>query len=416
MIREKGIVSSMELLDVEKIRADFPALHQQVHGRPLVYLDNAATTQKPLAVLEALQNYYRRDNANVHRGLHTLAERATEGFEKARETVARFINAPQSREVIFTRGTTESLNMLAHSYGHSFLKDDDEVIVSEMEHHSNIVPWFLLRDRIRIKVRFWPVEKDGRLDLEKLRKLISPRTRLISVSHMSNVLGTHNPLREIVKIAHEHGIHVSVDGAQSVPSMPVDVRELGCDFLAFSAHKMGGPTGIGALWGKAELLNKMTPYMGGGEMIAHVTTSGASWAEIPHKFEAGTPNIAGAIGFGAAVRYIEGIGMSKIHDYEQALTAALLEKMHTVEGLTIYGPLQNRGPAVSFKLEGVHPFDLTQFLDQLGIAIRVGHHCAEPLMNALGVSATTRVSLYYYNTPDETDYFVDALKRARDFF
>ncbi len=404
------------LSDVSKIREDFPALHQEVHGRPLVYLDNAATTQKPRAVLDALRHYYEHDNANVHRGLHTLAERATEDFENARTVVARFINAPETEEVIFTRGTTESLNLLAHSFGHTFFKEGDEIIISEMEHHSNIVPWFLLRDRLAVKVLFWPVETDGTLDLNKLETLISDKTRLISVSHMSNVLGTHNPIKQIVEIARRRNIPVAVDAAQSVPSMPVDVQELGCDFLAFSAHKMGGPTGIGALWGRRSLLEKMIPYMGGGEMIAHVNTSGASWAELPHKFEAGTPNIAGAIGFAAAVRYVQERGMQNIHDYEQILTSALLEKMRLLPGLTIFGPLQERGPAISFKLEGIHPFDLTQFLDQLGIAIRVGHHCAEPLMNKLGVSATTRVSLYYYNTMAEVDYFISALERARSFF
>ncbi len=416
MKKETTIDTNPLLSGVHKIREDFPALHQKVHGKPLVYLDNAATTQKPRPVLDALRHYYEHDNANVHRGLHTLAERATEAFENSRATVARFINAPETEELIFTRGTTESLNLLAHSFGHTFLQEGDEVIVSEMEHHSNIVPWFLLRERMEVKVVFWPVEADGTLDLNRLEELITDKTRLISVSHMSNVLGTHNPIADIVALARKRDIPVAVDAAQSVPSMPVDAQALGCDFLAFSAHKMGGPTGIGALWGRRSLLEKMIPYMGGGEMISHVDTSGARWAALPHKFEAGTPNIAGAIGFGAAVRYVEGIGMPGIHDYEQTLTTALLQKMQALDGVTIFGPLRNRGPAISFKLDGVHPFDLTQFLDQLGIAIRVGHHCAEPLMNRLGVSATTRVSLYYYNTMEEIDYFVSALERARSFF
>ncbi len=416
-MKKETIIDSNPLLNsVRKIREDFPALHQKVHGKPLIYLDNAATTQKPRPVLEALRHYYEHDNANVHRGLHSLAERATEDFEKARTTVAHFINAPETEELIFTRGTTESLNLLAHSFGHTFLGEGDEIIISEMEHHSNIVPWFLLRERLPVRVVFWPVETDGTLDLNRLRELISDKTRLISVSHMSNVLGTHNPIGEIVAMAHKRNIPVAVDAAQSVPSMPVDVQALGCDFLAFSAHKMGGPTGIGALWGRRSLMEKMIPYMGGGEMISHVDTSGAGWAGLPHKFEAGTPNIAGAIGFGAAVRYVREIGMANIHNYEQFLTTTLLQKMQALDGVTIYGPRQNRGPAVSFKLEGVHPFDLTQFLDQLGIAIRVGHHCAEPLMNTLGVSATTRVSLYYYNTMEEIDYFVSSLERARSFF
>ncbi|RMH65549.1 MAG: cysteine desulfurase [Calditrichaeota bacterium] len=407
---------SVKAWDVQKIREDFPSLHQQVHGRPLVYLDNAATTQKPRRVIDALRHYYEHDNANVHRGLHALAERATAGFEAAREKVAALIHAPSSHELIFTRGTSESLNLLAYAYGSSFLTSGDEVILTEMEHHSNIVPWFLMRDMLGIRVRFWEMEEGGVLDLNRLNDLITPRTRLISMTHMSNVLGTRNPVEQVCALARDKNIRVIVDGAQSVPSMPVDVGALGCDFLAFSAHKMGGPTGMGALWGREEILKEMRPFMGGGEMIAHVSKEGATWAGLPHKFEAGTPHIAGAIGWGAAVDYIETIGMEAIHAYEQALTAYLLQQMSALEDVTLFGPTENRGPAVSFKLRGVHPFDLTQFLDQLGVAIRVGHHCAEPLMHRLGESATARASLYYYNTREEVDIFVDALRRARDFF
>ncbi len=404
------------LLDVRKIREDFPALNQTVHGRPLIYFDNAATTQKPRTVINALSTYYENDNANVHRGLHALAERATEAFEKARGKVAAFIHTSDARQLIFTRGTTESLNLLAHSFSLSFLTSDDEIILTEMEHHSNIVPWFLMREVIGFKIRFWPVEENGTLDLNKLDDLITPHTRLISMTHMSNVLGTSNPVETVCRLAHEKDIRVIVDGAQSVPSMPINVEELGCDFFAFSAHKMGGPTGMGALWGREPLLKEMRPYMGGGEMIAHVSVDGATWADIPHKFEAGTPHIAGAVGFGAAVDYLEKIGMEHIHAYEQELTAFMLEGMLNIPGLTLFGPQTERGPAISFKLQGVHPFDLTQFLDQLGIAIRVGHHCAEPLMNRLGENATARASLYYYNTHDEVERFIEALNKARDFF
>lgn len=406
----------MKKWDVTKIRRDFPILERSVHGKPLVYLDNAATTQKPKAVINALVNYYNNENANVHRGLHSLAETATESYENARKKVASFINAPSADTVILTRGTTESINLVAASFGTSYLKAGDEVIVSEMEHHSNIVPWFLLREKKGIVVRFLPVDDAGHLQMEKLETMINSRTRLISVTHMSNVLGTLNPVKEIIQMAHAHSIPVLLDGAQSVPSIPVDIAALDCDFYAFSAHKMCGPTGIGALFGKKKYLNEMMPYMGGGEMIATVSTSGATWADLPYKFEAGTPNIAGAVGFGAAIDYINTLGMNNIHNYETELTRYAMEKMRTISGLTIYGNAEEHGPAVSFLMQGIHPFDLSQFLDQLGIAIRVGHHCAEPLMNRYNIKATARASLYFYNTRDEIDYFVDALVRAKKIF
>jgi len=406
----------MSSWDVNKIRLDFPALAQKIHGKQLIYLDNAATTQKPQSVIDALTHYYQNDNANVHRGLHTLAERATENYEKARKKVASFVNAPSPQELILTRGTTESINLVAASFGATYLKPGDEVIVSEMEHHSNIVPWFLLREKMGIKVRFIPIDDVGNLNIDALKKMLGPKTRFVSVAHMSNVLGTLNPVEEVIALAHGEGIPVLLDGAQSVPSMPVDLSALDCDFYAFSAHKMSGPTGIGALFGKKKYLEEMLPYMGGGEMIGAVSKKEATWAPLPHKFEAGTPNIAGSIGFGAAIDYLNTIGMNTVHKYEQELTQYALKKMKSIDGLTIYGHAREHGPAISFLIAGIHPFDLAQYLDQMGIAIRVGHHCAEPLMQHYKIKATARASFYFYNTFSEVDYLVDALIRAKDLF
>jgi len=406
----------MSTLDIKKIRSDFPALNQKVHGKPLIYFDNAATTQKPMQVIEAIKNYYLNDNANVHRGLHTLAERATEAYENARKKIATFVNAPSPDEIILTRGTTESINLVASSFGATFLKEGDEILLSEMEHHSNIVPWFLLREKMGIVVRFLPIDDIGNLQLDQLEQMITSKTKLISVTHISNVLGTLNPVDEIIQTAHAHGIPVLLDGAQSVPSIPVDLTKLDCDFFAFSAHKMAGPTGIGALYGKKQYLEQMLPYMGGGEMIASVSTTGATWAPLPHKFEAGTPNIAGAVGFGAAIDYINSIGMKQIQAYEEELTNYAMGLMRAIKGLTIYGNAQAHGPAISFLIENIHPFDLAQVLDQMGIAIRVGHHCAEPLMRRYNIKATARASLYLYNTISEIDYFIEALLKAQKLF
>ena len=402
--------------DVEKIRQDFPILKKQVHKNPLIYFDNAATTQKPQQVIDAISDYYTSSNANVHRGLHELAERATEGYENARKKVSLFINAPSEKNIIFTRGTTESINLVANSWGRKFLKPGDEILLTEMEHHSNIVPWHILAEEIGIIVKFIPVNEEGCLVLDTLDDLISDKTRLIALTQMSNVLGTINPVKEVIERAHEQNIKVLVDAAQSVPNIPVDVQDLECDFLVFSAHKMLGPTGLGVLFAKEEILLEMNPFMGGGEMIATVTQEGATWADIPHKFEAGTPNIAGAFGFSAAIDYLNQLGMDNIQAHKKRLTSYAIDAMEGVPGLVIFGHAERRGSAISFNLKGVHPFDLAQFLDQNGIAIRSGHHCAQPLMDSLGVKGTARASFYIYNTFHEIDTFIAKLKKAVHFF
>jgi len=402
--------------DVEKIRQDFPILSQQVHNKPLIYLDNGATTQKPQQVIDAISRYYSSSNANVHRGLHELAERATEGYENSRKNVASFINAPSEKNIIFTRGTTESINLVANSWGRKFLKQGDEVVLTEMEHHSNIVPWHILADQLGINVKFIPVKDDGSLALDSLEDLVTDKTKLIAITQMSNVLGTINPIKNIVEKAHEKNIKVLVDAAQSVPNMPVDVQDLDCDFLVFSAHKMLGPTGIGVLFAKEDIQHEMNPFLGGGEMIATVTKEGATWADIPHKFEAGTPNIAAGFGLSAAIDYLNQLGMENIQTYKKRLTSYALDSMRRIPGLEIYGQTKDRGSAVSFNIKGVHPFDLAQFLDQNGIAIRSGHHCAQPLMKRFDVSGTARASFYIYNTFQEVDIFAEKLEKAIDFF
>lgn len=402
--------------DVEKIRADFPILHQKVRGNPLVYLDNAATTQKPKVVINALSGYYSESNANVHRALHHLAEKATIGYEGSRKAVADFIDAGSPDEIVITSGATASINLVAQSWGRKFLSAGDEILLTEMEHHSNIVPWHLLARQKGIVLKFIPFNFDGCIDIKQIEQQITPRTKLISLTHMSNVLGTINPVREIASIAHQSGIKVLVDAAQSVPNMPVSVRDIDCDFLAFSSHKMAGPTGIGVLYGKKELLEEMDPFMGGGEMIATVSTEEATWAEVPHKFEAGTPNIAAAFGLTAAINYLTEIGMENIKKYKDRLTHYAIDAMRRVEGLQIFGNSTERGSAISFRLDDVHAFDLAPFLDQHGIAIRAGHHCAQPLMKKLNISATARASLYFYNTFQEIDIFVETLKKAKSFF
>lgn len=415
-MQQDASVLEQTYFDVEKIRSDFPILSREINGNPLIYFDNAATTQKPYSVIKAINDYYSDSNANVHRALHVLAERATSGYENARVRVAKFINAPSSEEIVLTSGATASINLVAHSWGRKFLKPGDEIIISEMEHHSNIVPWQLLAQSTGIILRFVPVTEAGTLDSDVFERLLNKNVKLVSLTHMSNVLGTINPIEEIIAKAHIHGIKVLVDAAQSVPGIPVDVTKMDCDFMAFSSHKMIGPTGIGVLYAKKELLEEMDPFMGGGEMIETVSTEGSTWAEAPHKFEAGTPNIAGAFGLSAAVDYLEKLSMAAISTYKDRLTHYALDAMRRIKSLHIIGDAPLRGSAISFRMNNVHPFDLAPFLDQHGIAIRAGHHCAQPLMKKLNVSATSRASLYFYNTFQEIDVFIEMLDRANHFF
>ena len=402
--------------DARKYRDDFPILKETVHGLPLVYLDNAATTQKPRQVIDALTSYYEHDNANVHRAIHQLGERATAGYEGARKRVARFIGAKSEKQIIFTRGTTEAINLVASAWGRKFVEAGDEIILSEMEHHSNLIPWQLLAKDVGARLRFIPFDENGTLDFNVFEQILTSKTKLIAITHMSNVFGTINPIKRIIRMAHDRGVPVLLDGAQSVPHIPVDVEHLDCDFMAFSAHKMLGPTGIGVLYGKMQQLENMNPYQGGGEMINSVWLDSATWAEIPHKFEAGTPNIAGAFGFAAAIDYLEQVGMENITLYEQELTSYAIEKMLEIPGMTIYGSAPERGGAVSFNLGDIHPHDLSHFLDQQGVAVRAGHHCAQTIMRKLNIAATTRASFYFYNTFEEIDYFIEQLKKASEFF
>ncbi|MCB9451651.1 MAG: cysteine desulfurase [Anaerolineaceae bacterium] len=406
--------------DIDQVRADFPILNQEHHpGTPLIYLDNAASSQKPKAVIDVVDDYYRRYNANVHRGIHKLSEEATTVYEAARVKIRKFINAASKREVIFTRGTTESINLVANTWGRVNLKPGDVVLSTVMEHHSNIVPWQLLAAEKGFAVHYVPVLEDGTLDMETLRReLATQPVKLVAVMHMSNVLGTVNPVREIAHLAHEHGALILVDGAQSVPHMPVDVQAIDADFLAFSGHKMIGPTGVGILYGKRDLLEAMPPWMGGGDMISRVTLEGSTWNELPYKFEAGTPNIAQAIGLGAAVDYLNQIGMAQVQAHEHILTEYLLERLAEVPELTLYGPQNHaeRGAVATFRFADIHPHDLAQLLDAEGIAVRAGHHCAMPLHDHLGIGATARASLYIYNTPAEIDALVEGLYKAKKVF
>ena len=405
-------------MDIQRIRQDFPILGRTVHGKPLVYLDNAATTQKPCSVIDALTDYYTRFNANIHRGIHVLAEEATTAYEDTREHTARFIHAPSPRAIVFTRNTTESVNLFARAWAQPRLKAGDQILLSEMEHHSNLVPWQLVAKATGATLAFLPITDDGRLRIDALDRLLTPRTRLVAITHMSNVLGTITPIAQIVERAHKQGALVFVDAAQSAPHLPLDVQQLGCDALAFSAHKMLGPTGVGVLYAREELLESMEPFLGGGEMIRDVQLTSATWNEIPWKFEAGTPNIADVIAFSQALAYLEQVGMAAIRAHEQDLTAYALKRLSVIEGLTLYGPsaLMERGSAVSFNLEGLHPHDVGTVLDAEGIAVRAGHHCAKPLMRRLGVAATVRASFYLYNTREEVDRLVDALHTVKTFF
>jgi len=407
------------MLDATRIRADFPILCRQVHGKPLVYLDNAATTQKPQAVLDALARYYTQMNANVHRGIHALAEEATAAYEAVRAQTARFLHAPSERSIVFTRNTTEAINLFAHAWGRAALTTGDEILLTEMEHHSNLVPWQLLAKASGARLVFLPVTDDGRLQLEALDRLLSPRTKLVAITQLSNVLGTINPLETVIARAHRQGALVLVDAAQSVPHLPVDVQALGCDALAFSAHKMLGPTGVGVLYAREELLQRMDPFLGGGEMISDVQLTSSTWNEVPWKFEAGTPNIAGVVAFGAALAYLERLGLAAVHAHEQDLARYAIGQLRALGGVTLYGPVDpavERSGAVSFNLDDLHPHDVGTVLDAEGVAVRAGHHCAKPLMRRLGVAATLRASFYVYNTRAEVDRLVAALRAARAFF
>ena len=404
------------MIDVEKIRKDFPILDQIVNDEPLVYLDNAATTQKPKAVLEAVNRYYQEDNANVHRGVHTLAERATASYEVARETVRRFINAFSTKEVLFTRGTTTGLNWIGR-FAEEILEEGDEVLISIMEHHSNILPWQEACRKTGAKL-VYAYLKDGGLDLEDFREKLTDRTKFVSITHASNVLGVINPIQELAQLAHEKGAIMVVDGAQSVPHMKIDVQKLDADFFVFSGHKMAGPTGIGILYGKEHYLNQMSPVEFGGEMIDFVYEQSATWKELPWKFEAGTPNMAGAIGLATAIDYLEAIGMDAIEHHEQELIAYVFPKLQAIEGLKIYGSqdLAKRSGVISFNLGNLHPHDLATALDYEGVAVRAGHHCAQPLIQYLEVPATARASFYLYNTKEDCDKLVEALIKTKEFF
>jgi len=402
----------------ESVREDFPLLKQQMHGKRLVYLDSAATSQKPRVVLEALREYYEEYNANVHRGIYFIAEKATQRYEEARARVARFINAPRPEEIVFTRGTTESINLVSYAWGRANIHKGDEILLTEMEHHSNLVPWQLLAAEKEARLRYLPFDGQGRLAMEELDGLLTERTKLVAVTHQSNVLGTINPVKEIARRAHAVGALVLVDGAQSVPHMPVDVQNLECDFLAFSSHKMCGPTGAGALWARYDLLDAMPPFHGGGEMIMLVQLHETTYKDPPHKFEAGTPNIADCIVWGTAIEYLEGLGMEAIRQHEQQLVAYALGQLREVEGVRTFGPenIEQRGGAIALDIARVHPHDVAQVLDQEGIAVRAGHHCAQPLHRRLGLAASTRASLYLYNTPQDIDALVRGLEVVRRLF
>jgi len=402
-------------LDVNRVRADFPILSRQVHGRPLVYLDSAASSQKPTQVIRAMTDYLEQHHANVHRGAHELSVEATDAYENARSIVAAYIGARDRAEVVFTRGTTESINLVSYAWG-SALKPGDEIVLTVMEHHSNIVPWQLLAGRTGVTLKFAGLTAEGRLDLDHLASLVGPSTRLVGLTHVSNSLGLINPVAEVARIAHDVGALCLVDGAQAVAHIPVDVAALDCDFYAFSGHKMCGPTGIGALWGRRELLDEMPPFQGGGEMISEVRLDGSRWADAPHKFEAGTPAIAEAVGFGAAIDYLTTIGLDAIGAHEAQVTAYALERLQSLDGFVLFGPAADRLGVLSFQYGDIHAHDLATILDRRGVAIRAGHHCNQPLMDYLGVDATARASFYLYTTRAEVDALVDALLVARELF
>ena len=404
------------MYDIQQIRADFPILGRTVYGKPLVYLDNGATTQKPRAVVEAITNEYYNTNANVHRGVHFLSQQATELHEASRETVRRFINARSTSEIVFTRGTTESINLLAASFCQSQMQAGDEVIISTMEHHSNIVPWQLQAAQRGIVLRVIPMDDRGELLLDEYERLFSPKTKIVSIAHVSNVLGTINPVKEMIATAHAHGVPVLVDGAQSIPHMPVDVRELDADFYVFSGHKVYGPTGVGVLYGKEDWLDKLPPYQGGGEMIQHVSFEKTTFNELPFKFEAGTPDYIGTTGLARALDYVSALGMDTIAAYEHELTQYATRRLKEIPGMRIFGESEQKGSVISFLVGNIHHFDLGTLLDRLGIAVRTGHHCAQPLMTRLGIEGTVRASFGLYNTKEEVDTLVAGIERVRKMF
>lgn len=403
-------------LDIRRLREDFPVLHLTHRGKPLIYLDNAATSQKPRQVIDRLRQYYEGENANVHRGIHYLSQRATDAYEGARTRIARFFNAPSPKEIVFTKGCTDAINLVAQSYGRRHLKPGDEVLITHLEHHSNIVPWQLICEEKGARLRVAPIDDNGNLLVDDFEALLSSRTKIVAVSHVSNALGTINPVRDLTAMAHAAGAVVLVDGAQAAPHMRVDVQDIGCDFYAVSAHKMFGPTGIGVLYGRADLLDAMPPYQGGGDMIVSVTFEKTTFNTLPYKFEAGTPNIAGAIGFGAAVDYIENVGLDRIEAYEAQLLDYGTRLLSGIDGLRLVGQARERASVLSFDVEGAHPHDVGQLLDEDGIAIRAGHHCAQPVMQRFGLSATARASLAFYNTREELDALATALDKAKRFF
>lgn len=404
------------MIDVNKIREDFPILQRQVYGKPLVYLDNAATTQKPKSVVDSIVDEYYSVNANVHRGVHFLSQQATELHENSREVVRKFINARSIGEIVFTRGTTEAINLVSFCFGETFMQEGDEVIITEMEHHSNIVPWQLLAARKGVAIKVAPIDDKGNLLIDEYRKLFSDKTKLVSVTHISNVLGTINPVKEIIDIAHENDVPVLIDGAQSVPHIPVDVQELDADFYVFSSHKVYGPTGIGVLYGKEKWLDRMPPYQGGGEMIQHVSFDRTTFNELPFKFEAGTPDYIGTAGLAVALDYVGKIGLPNIAEYEHELTLYATERLRQIEGLTIYGQAENKSSVISFLVDGIHHFDMGTLLDRLGIAVRTGHHCAQPLMQRLGIEGTVRASFAFYNTRKEIDVLTDGINQVSKMF
>ena len=403
-------------LDVERIRRDFPVLHQHVHGKPLAYLDNAATTQKPKQVIEALTHYYSFDNANIHRGVHQLAERATRHYEESRIKAQRWINAADAREIIFVRGATEGINLVAQTYGRANVRSGEEVIITGLEHHSNIVPWQILCEEKDARLRVIPINDRGEILIDRFRELLNERTRLLAIGHVSNALGTINPIREVIQLAHASNVPVLVDGAQAVPHLKVDVQALDCDFYAFSGHKMYGPTGLGILYGKTKLLEAMPPYQGGGDMIRSVTFEKTLYNDLPYKFEAGTPDIAGVIGLGAAIDYLGKIGIQNIAAYEEDLLSYAEEKISRLAGVRIIGTASRKASVISFVIDGIHPHDVGTILDREGIAVRTGHHCAQPVMERFGIPATTRASLSFYNTAEEIDRLVAGIARVKELF
>jgi len=402
--------------DLDRVRRDFPILSRRVHGKPLVYLDNAATTQKPAAVIETMKTFYENSYANIHRGVHLLSVEASEAYEKARERARDFVNAADAKEIVFVRGTTEGINLVAQTYGRANVRKGDEVVISALEHHSNIVPWQILCEEKKARLRVAPIDKRGEVRLDELEKLLSEKTRIVAVSHVSNALGTLNPIRRIAAMAHSRGVPVLVDGAQAAPRLPVDVRALDCDFYTFSGHKMYGPTGVGVLYGKAGLLEAMPPYQGGGDMISSVTFEKTTYNILPYKFEAGTPNIAGAIGLAAAMDYLSSLGMEAIEAHEEDLLSYATARLSAIPGLTIVGTAKSKAAVISFTLEGVHPHDVGTVLDREGVAVRTGHHCAQPVMEFFGIPATSRASFGLYNTRGEVDALARGIERVLEMF